>query len=99
MIHSVEEAAEPGRPVSSILGDGEGGSHGGGDGAAMILMVDLEKERKRHGERKGMALGFAWGGEGGLIPSMGPQDQRRVCIGGGDVRATSTTPLVNRGRR
>ena len=84
MIHSVEEAAEPGRPLGSILDDGEGSSHGGGDGGAMGLSVELEKERKQRGERKGMVLGFAWGGE---------------CIGGVDVRTASTVPLVNRGRR
>ena len=99
MFSSVEEAAEPGRPLGSILDDGEGSSHGGGEGAAMGLSVELEKEQKRRGERKGMPLGFAWGGEGGLIPSMGPQDQRCVCINGVDGRAASTAPLVNRGRR
>ena len=72
---------------------GSGRGHGNGN----------DSERWRSGERawgcerKGVAKGSRRG-QGGLIPSMEPRDQRRVCIGGVDVRAASTAPLVNRGR-
>ena len=56
----------------------------------------VERERGKRGDGTNGRLGFQREGEGGVITSMEPRDQRHVCIGEANVRAASMAMGMNR---